>query len=87
MTITAILQQLHIVVPETVITWVFPRVPDLYSEILNLMQASTGALNFNDALIALACRDLSVPAIASFDTDFDQIPWLRRLSQAGDAPP
>jgi predicted nucleic acid-binding protein len=46
---------------------------------------TTGALNFNDALIALACRDLSILAIASFDTDFDRIPWLHRLSQAGDA--
>lgn len=85
MTITSILQLLHTIVPETSITWIFPRVPDLYGDILHLIQTSTGALNFNDALIALACRDLSILAIASFDTDFDQIPWLRRLSQAKDA--
>jgi predicted nucleic acid-binding protein len=38
------------------------------------------ALNFHDALIALACRERDIPAIASFDADFDQVPWLRRLS-------
>jgi predicted nucleic acid-binding protein len=75
----------------TQINWVFPEIPRLYQDILNLMQTSAGTLNFNDALIALVCREHNVPVIASFDTDFDQIPWLRRLSPAGDvtavAPP
>jgi predicted nucleic acid-binding protein len=42
---------------------------------------SSGTLNFNDALIALACRERGIPAIASFDADFDQVPWLRRLAR------
>jgi predicted nucleic acid-binding protein len=66
------------------IVWVFPEVPQMFQEILALMQMSNGSLNFNDALIALACRAYGVPAIASFDTDFDQIPWLRRLALPGD---
>jgi predicted nucleic acid-binding protein len=37
-------------------------------------------LNFNDALLALACRERNIPAIASFDADFDQVSWLRRLA-------
>jgi predicted nucleic acid-binding protein len=41
-------------------------------------------LNFNDALIALACRERSIPAIASFDPDFDQVSWLRRLARPDD---
>jgi predicted nucleic acid-binding protein len=40
----------------------------------------TGALNFNDALLALACRERDIQAVASFDADFDQVDWLRRLS-------
>jgi predicted nucleic acid-binding protein len=44
------------------------------------MRSSGGELNFHDALIALACRDRDIPAIASFDADFYQVPWLRRLS-------
>lgn len=52
--------------------------------ILDLIQASAGTLNFNDALIALACRERAIPAIASFDPDFDTVTWLRRLSQPQD---
>jgi predicted nucleic acid-binding protein len=42
-----------------------------------IKRATNGALNFNDALIALACREREIPTIASFDADFDQITWLR----------
>jgi predicted nucleic acid-binding protein len=56
-----------------------PDVPRLYPEVLELVKSSLGALNFNDALIALACREREIPAIASFDADFDRIPWLNRL--------
>lgn len=69
------------------ITWILPDVPELYPQVINLIQSSSGALNFNDALIALACRERNIPAIASFDADFDQLPWLRRLSQPKDLPP
>ena len=48
------------------------------------MRSSSGALNFNDAIIALACRERGIPAIASFDADFDPIPWLRRLARPED---
>jgi len=72
--------QLNTYVSPDNITWILPDVPRLYSDIINLMQSSGGVLNFNDALIALACRERSIPAIASFDTDFDQIEWLHRLT-------
>jgi predicted nucleic acid-binding protein len=62
------------------ITWILPDVPRLYPDIISLMRSSGGELNFHDALIALACRDREIPAIASFDADFDQVSWLRRLS-------
>jgi predicted nucleic acid-binding protein len=66
------------------ITWVLPDVPRLYPEIIGLMRSSGGELNFHDALIALACRERNIPAIASFDGDFDQINWLRRLATPDD---
>ncbi|HAI69907.1 MAG TPA: hypothetical protein DCM38_10800 [Gammaproteobacteria bacterium] len=72
--------QLNSYVYVETMTWILPDVPRLYPEIINLMQSSSGALNFNDALIALACREREIPAIASFDTDFDQIEWLHRLA-------
>jgi predicted nucleic acid-binding protein len=54
---------------------------------LDLIRSSSGELNFNDALIALACRERGIPAIASFDADFDQIPWLQRIARPEDIPP
>lgn len=78
--VNAFLQQLHEQYPAKSLTWIFPHVNNFYADILTLMRRSNGALNFNDALIALACRQRNIPAIASFDTDFDTIPWLTRLS-------
>jgi predicted nucleic acid-binding protein len=71
-------------VPNDTVTWVLPDVPRLYPDILDLMRTSGGALNFNDALIALACRERGIPAIASFDADFDQVNWLHRLARPED---
>ena len=39
------------------------------------------AKHFNDALIALSCRQRSIEYLASFDADFDQISWLKRIAQ------
>lgn len=70
--------------PREGIIWLLPDVPDLYTDVLDLVRATGGELNFNDALIALACRNLEVPYIASFDRDFDTIDWLTRLAKPED---
>ncbi len=82
--VEALLDRLNTQVPDDTITWVLPDVPHLYPEVLDLIRSSSGALNFNDALIALACRERNIPAIASFDADFDQVAWLRRLARPED---
>jgi len=82
--VSVLLDRLSHRVPQEMITWILPDVPRLYEEALALIRSSAGALNFNDALIALACRERSIPAIASFDPDFDQVPWLRRLARPED---
>ncbi|MBU0702485.1 MAG: type II toxin-antitoxin system VapC family toxin [Chloroflexi bacterium] len=79
-----LLDRLNAHVPSSTITWILPDVPHLYPEVLALIRSSSGALNFNDALIALACRERGILAIASFDVDFDGIPWLRRLAHSED---
>jgi predicted nucleic acid-binding protein len=84
--IEAVLDRMQTQVPSTLITWILPDVPRLYHEVLRLIRGSLGALNFNDALIALACQQRGIPAIASFDPDFDQVPWLHRLARPGDVP-
>ncbi len=35
---------------------------------------------------SLACRERDVPATASFDADFDQMDWLRRIAAPDDLP-
>ena len=66
------------------ITWVLPFVPELFNEILALIQSSSGVLNFHDTLIALACREQGIRDIVSFDADFDQVDWLHRVSTPSD---
>lgn len=70
--------------PDNAIFWVFSDVPELYNEIIELTRSSGGELNFNDALIALSCRDRNIPLIASFDRDFDRLSWLKRVERAED---
>jgi len=70
--------------PTEDILWVLPDVPVLYTEIVELVRSSHGELNFNDALIALSCHHRGIPLIASFDRDFDQLSWLRRVAQPDD---
>lgn len=82
--VEALLDRVSAQVPKETITWILPDVPRLYSDVLDLIRSSSGTLNFNDAFIALACRERSIPAIASFDADFDQVTWLRRLARPED---
>lgn len=82
--VKVLFDELNIHIPVAAITWILPDVPRLYPEIIDLMRSSSGDLNFHDALIALSCRDRKIATIASFDTDFDQITWLRRLVRPED---
>jgi predicted nucleic acid-binding protein len=59
-------------------------VPRLFNEIVDLVRSSSGELNFNDALIALSCYEREITAVASFDADFDRVPWLMRLARPED---
>jgi predicted nucleic acid-binding protein len=51
-----------------------------------LVKKYQGELNFHDALIALVCQELGIGYIASFDQDFDRIPWLVRLDDPTHVP-
>lgn len=65
------------------ITWVYPRVSELYKAILDLVGAHKGKLNFHDALIALVSKERGIKYIVSFDKDFDKIEWLKRVEYEG----
>ena len=66
--------------PTRSIVWLYPDLPKLYDAVVALVEQSSGELNFNDALIALACRDRNIPYLASFDADFDQVAWLKSIA-------
>lgn len=66
-------------VPEDMVTWISVRTQRLYGNIVELVRNSGGILNFHDALIALSCQELGIPAIVSFDEDLDHIAWLARI--------
>lgn len=74
-------------IPPDEIVWVLPQLRSMYDEVLELMEQTNGELNFHDALIALICKQENIKYIASFDTDFDQIPWLTRWSTPADLAP
>jgi predicted nucleic acid-binding protein len=80
--IVGLLQRLEAQVPRDLITWILPDAPRLYTEAIGLVRSSQGELNFNDALISLACRDRQIDTIVSFDPDFDKVAWLKRVAVA-----
>lgn len=82
--VSDLLVRLETQVPRDLITWILPDIPRFYPEALALIRSSSGELNFNDALIALACRERNIPAMASFDPDFDRLSWLKRLATPQD---
>ncbi|MGQ9710950.1 MAG: type II toxin-antitoxin system VapC family toxin [Anaerolineae bacterium] len=71
-------------VPEDVVIWVSAETQRRYGDIVGLVRKFEGALNFHDALIALSCRELGIPAIISFDEDLDPIAWLVRIATPED---
>jgi len=81
---TELLTQLMSQAPEASIIWISTETRRFYPEIMGLVRDSMGALNFNDTLVALGCRELGIECIATFDSDFDSIPWLKRLSSPDD---
>ena len=75
-----LLDRLTQLVPERNITWISGDGQRLFQEVVSLCRSFQGALNFHDALIALACQELGIRFIVSFDGDFDQVTWLTRIA-------
>ena len=80
----ALLDLLESLAPPERITWVSSMTQRLYLQVMALVREHGGVLNFHDALIALACRELGFQYIASFDGGFDRLVWLKRLGSPDD---
>lgn len=48
-------------------------------DVLDVIAASGGVLNFNDGLLVVLQRDAVIDDVASFDDGFDVIPAFRRI--------
>lgn len=73
--------------PKTQITWLYQDLSQLYDQVVGLVRETNGEPNFNDALIAVSCRERNIKFLASFDPDFDRIEWLTRISRLPDLNP
>jgi len=82
--IVHLLHDLRQQVPDTHVIWASLETRRLYVEIVDLVEQTQGTLNFHDALIALLCREWNIKFVVSFDKDFDQILWLKRIGKADD---
>ncbi len=80
----ALLAQLKAEFPTKSILWLYPDLPNLSDDVIALVEQTDGEMNFNDALIALSCRNRNIPFLASFDADFDRVDWLKRIARPAD---
>ena len=79
-----VLEKIEEIVPPENITWIYPEVRRLYREILNVVKAYNGSLNFHDALIIVAAKEMKTTSIVSFDKDFDQVEGIKRIKKPSD---
>lgn len=82
--VSTLLARLKAEFPTKSIVWLYPDLPHLYDDVVALVEQTDGEMNFNDALIALSCRNRNIPFLASFDADFDRVDWLKRVARPTD---
>lgn len=67
-------------IPSSSITWISQEGERLHEQVMALCRAHDGHLNYNDAFMAVFCREKGIHWIVSFDRDFDELSWLLRVS-------
>jgi predicted nucleic acid-binding protein len=81
------LSQLQQLVPMEQITWLYPDAKRWYPDLLALMEVHEGRLNFHDALIVTAAKEMGIRCIVSFDADYDEVQELQRIKAPSDLQP
>lgn len=81
------LTQLQQQVPMEQITWLYPDAKRWYPDLLALMEVHEGRLNFHDALIVTAAKEMGIRYIVSFDADYDEVQELQRIKAPSDLQP
>jgi predicted nucleic acid-binding protein len=62
-----------------VIRWAAAEAEHLWPDVLDVMDASNGRLNFNDAMLVVLQRQGLIGDVASFDQGFDTVDDFRRV--------
>jgi predicted nucleic acid-binding protein len=78
---TSALQKIEQAIPAESISWMYPEVRRLYPDILAVIKEHKGQLNFHDALMVLAAREMGILHIVSFDQDFDEVEGIDRIGR------
>jgi predicted nucleic acid-binding protein len=63
-----------------VIRWLAREQERLMPDVLDVIEGTSGRLNFNDALLAVLQREGAVGEVASFDSGFDALEEFKRLA-------
>lgn len=79
-----LLQKVSSYFSKTEISWIYIKTKEWFDEITALMLKHEGRINFHDAMISLAAREFRIDHIVSFDRDFDEIGWLKRIKDLSD---
>jgi predicted nucleic acid-binding protein len=75
------LEKMEQAIPAERISWMYSEVRRLYTDILAIIKEHEGKLNFHDALMVLAAREMGIPHIVSFDQDFDEVDGIERIGK------
>jgi predicted nucleic acid-binding protein len=75
------LQKIEQAIPAENISWMYPEARRLYPDILAVIKEHEGRLNFHDALMVLAAREMGISHIVSFDHDFDDVEGIDRIGR------
>ena len=78
---TLVLQKFEQAIPAENISWIYPEVRRLYPDILAVIKEHEGKLNFHDALMVLAAREMGISHFVSFDQDFDEVEGNERIDR------
>ena len=62
------------------IIWISKNIDIYHCDIINMLKKYTGFLNYNDCFIIKFMIETKIKHIISYDTDFDKINLIKRLS-------
>jgi len=66
--------------PADAIVWISQDIRKYHHHILNLISNSQGLLNYNDCFLLAFMQKNKIQNVVSFDTDFDSINGINRIS-------